>query len=91
MDPEANIIVGSTLDPDVEGALSLIDAESDERLDLELGRQAIEGYKERLTRLRDSVRRATLAAGGVYACVAAAEPAAMFRNGLLPQGIVEPA
>jgi len=79
------------LDPTAEGPLSLVDAESDERLDLDLDRRAVLRYRERLARLRDSVRRATLASGGVYACVAATEPARMFRDSLLPQGVVEPA
>ena len=51
----------------------------------------IAAYRKRLHRLRDGVARAARGCGGSYACVEAGEPAAMFREHLLPQGVLEPA
>ena len=78
------------MDPQPEGALSLVDAEAGVRLDIHLDERAVTSYKERLGRLRESVRRATHAAGGTYSCVVADTPAKMFRDALLMQGVIEP-
>jgi len=79
------------LDPDTDGARTLLDCEEDTHLDLVLDRPAVARYRERLQRLRTAVQSSARAVGGSYACVTADAPARMFREGLMPQGIVEPA
>ena len=78
-------------DPAPEGERTLIDAEDDDRLDIVLDAGAVSRYRRRLARLSESVRAAVRAVGGSHAQVIAAGPAAMMREQLLPQGIVEPA
>ena len=76
--------------PTAEGPRSLVDAESGERLSLDLSSRAIERYRSRLAALGDEVERATRALGGLFAPVIAADPTTMFRESLLPRGILEP-
>ena len=78
------------LDPAREGPCSLVDCESEARLDLVLDARTVDAYRQRLQRLRVSLERAVRGAGGTYACVPAAAPAVMFRQSLMPQGVVEP-
>ncbi len=78
------------LDPSQEGPRTLIDAETGERLEIVLDAAAIEGYRERLGRLRAGVERAVRSLGGTFASVIAGEPAEMFRGDLLRQGVIEP-
>jgi len=77
------------LEPTREGLRTLVDIEEEDRLDLDLDAPAIARYKERLARLRGSVERAVRSAGGAYALVPAAAPETMFREALLPQGLLE--
>jgi uncharacterized protein (DUF58 family) len=77
--------------PDTRVPLTLVDSETGERRELHLGSKALAGYRERLERLRAGVERAARAVGARYALVVAGEPAVMFREALLPQGIVAPA
>lgn len=79
------------LDPDAEGPRTLIDCEEDVRLDLVLDKAAVARYRERLARLRTALERAVRAVAGTYCCVAADAPARMFSDGLLAQGVIEPA
>ncbi len=78
-------------DPALDGTWALVDAEDGSRQELRLDARAVKGYRERLARLRGAVESAARAAGARYACVAAAEPEAMFRGALLARGILEPA
>ncbi len=78
------------LKPSADGARTLIDAEANTRADLILDKRTIEAYCERLTRLRAAVESAVRTVGGTYACVTAAEPAAMFRQDLMRHGMVIP-
>jgi hypothetical protein len=77
--------------PATEGPRTLIDCEVDEREDLVLDEAVVRRYQERLGRLCDAVRDAARLLAGTYALVQAGEPARMFREALLPQGVVEPA
>jgi len=77
-------------DPLAEGPRSLIDAESGERLSLDLSGKTIERYRQRLTALRNEVEQATRGLGGFFAPVIAGDPVAMFRESLLTHGILEP-
>jgi uncharacterized protein (DUF58 family) len=79
------------IDPAAEGAVTLVDCERDERLDLDVDARAVARYRARLSRLRGAVEAAARGAGGLYALVPAAEPSRMFRDALLPQRVVEPA
>ncbi len=79
------------LDPDRSGPLTLIDCETAARIDLDLNSRSVGLYKERLGRLCGAVKQAVTASGGMYACVKADTPHAMFREGLMAQNIVEPA
>jgi hypothetical protein len=79
------------LQPDEEGARTLVDAEDGTRLDLHLSPGAVERYRKRLALLTEAVARATRAAAGTYALVPAADLATMLRRSLSPQGVVEPA
>jgi uncharacterized protein (DUF58 family) len=92
----AHLTVVQVLDPweaapDLEGAVTLEDVEDGARLDLDLGRTAVERYRRRLERLRDDVARATRSVAGTYALVIAADLGTMLREALGPQGVVEPA
>ncbi|MEM8885397.1 MAG: DUF58 domain-containing protein [Planctomycetota bacterium] len=78
------------LDPEPEGLLRLLDVEAPEEIEIDLNERAVTRYRERLGRLRDGILQATRSVGGSYACVAADDPATMFRTALLPQGIIEP-
>jgi uncharacterized protein (DUF58 family) len=77
------------LDPALAGPARLVDCETAGELDLDLSVATIALYKSRLERLRHTLARAVQSVAGSYACVAAAEPERMFRQGLLPQGILE--
>ena len=79
------------LEPVADGERTLIEAEDGSRMDLVLDAESVRGYQGRLARLRASVERAVRGVGGTYALVPAVEPAAMFRDHLLPQGVLEPA
>jgi uncharacterized protein (DUF58 family) len=79
------------IDPTPAGAVTLLDAESPERLDLVLDAGAVARYRRRLRALCDAVERATRAAGGLYALLPALPPAQAFREHLLPQRVLEPA
>jgi uncharacterized protein (DUF58 family) len=76
--------------PTLEGATTLVDVEDGSRLDLDIGRAAVERYRRRLERLRDDVARATRSVGGTYALAVAADLPKMLRDSLAPQGVVEP-
>lgn len=78
------------VDPGHDGPRTLIDAESGERLEIVLDQAAVDGYRERLRRLRSGVERAVRSLGGTFAAVVAADPTAMFRGDLLRQGVIEP-
>ena len=79
------------LAPTAEGAHTLIDCERESRLDIVLDERTVTRYRRRLGRLTEDVQRATRAIGGSFALVRADAPGAMFREQLLPQGLVEPA
>ncbi len=77
-------------DPRADGALTLVDAETGERLDLRLDDAAREVYGARLARLRAGVAAAARTLGARLALAVAAPAAAVFRNALLPAGLIEP-
>ncbi|HEX5011669.1 MAG TPA: DUF58 domain-containing protein [Planctomycetota bacterium] len=80
------------LQPQVDGeARTLVDVESAQRLDAPLDARTVGAYVARLARLTAGLERAVQAAGGRFARVAAAPPAAMFHESLLPAGVLEPA
>ena len=79
------------IDPDRAGTITLVDCEDDSQLDINLDAARIASYKQRLQRLVDAAISAVRGIGGTWAQLSADEPAAMFRHGLLAQGIVEPA
>ncbi|GIW70953.1 MAG: hypothetical protein KatS3mg102_0495 [Planctomycetota bacterium] len=90
----AQLVVIQLLDPwelapEATGPLELVDCESGERLELELVPETVADYQRRLQRLRAEAERAVRAVGGRYACVSAAEPAAMLAT-LMRAGILEP-
>ena len=78
-------------DPSADGEHTLIDCERATRLDIVLDRATVARYRTRLQRLTASVERAVRSIGGTFALVQASEPGRMFREQLLPQGVVEPA
>ncbi len=78
-------------DPAAEGARTLLDCESDGRLDIVLDERTVARYRRRLARLCEAARSGTRSVAGTYALVRAQDPARMFREQLLPQGVVEPA
>ena len=77
--------------PALDGATTLVDVETDERLDLALAAQGLERYRRRLAALRDDVARAARGAAAGYALVLASDLPTMLREALAPQGVVEPA
>ena len=79
------------LEPDAEGAITLLDVESEERREVQLDARAIRGYRERLGRVCDELRSAILGSGGVYARVKADHLSAMCLRDLLPAAVLEPA
>jgi hypothetical protein len=79
------------LEPEALGPVTLVDCEGGHRLDLDLAERAVGRYRERLERLCGLVERTVSGLGGLYVCLRADSPAAMFREGLLPAGVVEPA
>lgn len=79
------------LEPQLEGATTLVDCEGRGRLDVDAGARTISAYRERLGRLCAGVEGAARGAGAAYVRVTAAAPERMFADALLPQGIVEPA
>lgn len=76
--------------PTTEGPRSLVDVESGERLSLDLAGHAVRRYRQRLQALTEEVERATRGLGGFFASIVADDPRRMFREGLLPRGILEP-
>ncbi len=78
-------------DPKADGESTLIDVEYGARLDVVLDERTVARYRQRLGRLVEGVRAAALGVGGTYARVLAESPGVMFREHLLPQGVVEPA
>jgi len=79
------------LEPEAEGAVTLVDCETGERREVQLDERTIAAYRQRLGRLSDVLRDEVLKRGGTYARVAADSLAAMCKRDLLPSGIVEPA
>jgi uncharacterized protein (DUF58 family) len=79
------------VDPGADGATTLIDCERATRLDIVLDERTVARYRRRLQRLTASVERAVRSVAGTFAVVRADAPAPMFREQLLPQGVVEPA
>jgi uncharacterized protein (DUF58 family) len=93
----AQLIVLQLLDPwelapaaDGE-ARTLVDAEDGARLDAPFDARTVAAYVARLARLTAGLERAVRAAGGRFVRLAAAPPPAMFREALLPAGVLEPA
>ncbi len=78
------------LEPTPSGAVTLIDCESNDELEITLDARAVRCYRERLVRLRAAVERAVHQVGGSFAQVRGDEPEAMFRRDLLPAGVLEP-
>ncbi|MCA8975013.1 MAG: DUF58 domain-containing protein [Planctomycetes bacterium] len=79
------------LEPDAEGAMTLVDVETGDRREVQLDRQVIAGYRQRLLRLCDTLRGAVVARGATYARVRADALPAMCERDLLPAAVVEPA
>jgi len=79
------------LEPSVDGAVALVDCETEQRVELLLDAAAVARYRERLARLCAAVATATRRVGGRFATVGAAPLASMCRAALLPAGIVEAA
>ncbi len=77
-------------DPTPLGPRTLVDAESGERLSLDLSGGALQRYRRRLRALCDEVEQTTRGSGGFYARVIAGEASNMFGEALMPQGILEP-
>lgn len=77
------------LTPQAEGAVALVDCETDQRVEIVLDEAAIGRYRQRLARLRAAVEQATHRVGGRFATVTAGPLAAMCRTGLSTAGIVE--
>ena len=78
------------LAPTSDGPHTLVDCETGERADVDLSAGVIASYRERLQRLIDGVRECVQRLSGTYALVPAGPPRAMFREHLLPQGLLEP-
>lgn len=79
------------LEPTPEGALALVDCESEARVEVVLDAPTIARYRQRLARLCADVVTATRRVGGRVATTAAAPLATMCREALMPAGIVEAA
>jgi uncharacterized protein (DUF58 family) len=79
------------LDPAAEGAITLLDCESADRLEVQLDARSIRAYRERLERVCDGLRTTILGNGGVYARVKADHLSAMCLRDLLPASVLEPA
>lgn len=62
----AHVLSQTDLDPDLEGDLTLVDAESEARIDLTANRFALQTYKENLARHIDALQSATRRIGGRY-------------------------
>jgi uncharacterized protein (DUF58 family) len=85
------LLDGWEVEPTADGASTLIECEDDSHLDVVLDAETVRRYRDRLTRLRESVVGAVRSVGATYAMVVAGSPAEMFRGHLMPQGVVEPA
>lgn len=79
------------LEPEAEGAITLLDCESAERLEVQLDARSIRVYREQLERVCDALRTEILGSGGVYARVRADTLSAMCLRDLLPAAVLEPA
>ena len=77
--------------PDAAAALTLVDAETGERREIHLSERTRRGYLERLERLCQGVEAAARTVAASFARVVAAPPGALFRDQLLPQGLLAPA
>ncbi|HRK20891.1 MAG TPA: DUF58 domain-containing protein [Fimbriimonadaceae bacterium] len=62
----SHVLSRTDLDPDLEGDLTLVDAESDGRVDLTANRFALQSYKENLSAHIEGLRKATQRVGGRY-------------------------
>ncbi|MBI5851966.1 MAG: DUF58 domain-containing protein [Planctomycetes bacterium] len=78
------------LDPGAARAVSLVDCETDARIDLRLDESARAAYRTRLERHCAAVADAARRAGASHARVTAAPPATLFGE-LARQGLLEPA
>jgi uncharacterized protein (DUF58 family) len=79
------------LAPSADGALTLVDAESGARTEVQLDARAVAAYGQRLQRLVEVLRGAVLGEGGTFVQVAAAGLGEMAARALLPAGVLEPA
>ncbi|MBL8728112.1 MAG: DUF58 domain-containing protein [Planctomycetes bacterium] len=79
------------LAPTAEGALTLVDAESGARCEVQLDARAVAAYGQRLQRLVEALRAAVVGEGGTFVQVAAAGLGEMAARALLPAGLLEPA
>lgn len=78
------------LDPELLGAVTLVDVEDGTRVDLQMDRAAIDAYRQRLARLRAEVVSACARLGATYALVTAAGFDAVCAQ-LGRQEVLEPA
>jgi len=79
------------LEPQAEGAMTLVDCESGLRAEVQLDARAVAAYRERLQRLLDGLRIAVVGHGGDHAVVRADALAMMCSRDLLPAAVLEPA
>jgi hypothetical protein len=92
----AQLVVLRTLgpweaNPDLQGALRLLDAESGEELPAQLAERSLERYRARLARVSESVQASCRAVGARYADVICDAPLLdALRRDLLPAGVVAP-
>ena len=77
--------------PEVAPAATLVDCETDQRIELLLDRKTVAAYVQRLERLQEALATAVASVGGTFAEVLADSAEAMCKNHLMPAGIVEPA
>ncbi len=78
------------VEPSASGPTTVIDSERGTRRDLHLDKRAMKGYGERLDRLCEAIATTCRATGASYARVVADSPEKMFREALLPAGLIEP-
>jgi len=92
----ARFIVVQLLDgqewrPEPGPAVTLVDCETDQRLEVVLDSATIAAYRARLERLQEALNMAVTTAGGRFGEVLVDSADAMCRNHLMPAGIIEPA
>lgn len=79
-------------EPEVGRALRLVDAESDETLDLVLDPASVKAYRDRLARLTGALHEESRRLGAHFARLTTAKPLAIqCREELVPLSILEPA